>query len=157
MGNKKQYALNNSGADKIQVALTTTDEQQRTATLNEGKRLLNERNKHIVLAEKFGWDTVECYESVAADAERIRKAVKESKRIRDEKKKELGPCTTIKRLLTCKKALLTEHCFHAMRAFGGKDGCNLYCPFTCPIASVCFRCLDPAISQGIVDQLFQEQ
>ena len=92
VGNKKQYGLNNSVADKIQVALTTTDEQQRTAALNEGKRLLNERNKHILLAEKFGWDTVECYaaEPLAADAddaERIRKAVKESKRIRDEKKK----------------------------------------------------------------------
>jgi hypothetical protein len=102
VGNKKQYELNNSVADKIQVALTTTDEQQRTAALNEGKRLLNERNKHILLAEIFGWDTVECYaaEPLAADAERIRKAVKESKRIRDEKKKELGPCTTSKRQFT---------------------------------------------------------
>ena len=71
VGNKKQYELNNSVADKIQVALTTTDEQQRTAALNEGKSLLSERNKHILLAEKFGWDTVECYtaEPLAADAD----------------------------------------------------------------------------------------
>ena len=88
VGNKKQYELNNSVADKIQVALTTTDEQQRTAALNEGKSLLSERNKHILLAEKFGWDTVECCtaELLAADADnekRIKKAVKESQRIRD--------------------------------------------------------------------------
>ena len=80
---KNQYELNNSVAD---------NERQRTAALNEGKSLLSERNKHILLAEKFGWDTVECYtaEPLAADADdekRIKKAVKESQRIRDEKKR----------------------------------------------------------------------
>lgn len=29
--------------------------------LNEGKSQLSERNKHILLAEKFGWDAVKCY------------------------------------------------------------------------------------------------
>ena len=67
--------------------------KERVSALNEGKSLLSERNKHILLAEKFGWDAVECYtaEPLAVDADdekRIRKAVKESKQLREEKKKE---------------------------------------------------------------------
>ena len=96
VGNKTQYELNNSVVDKIETALATNDEEKRTAVLNEGKSLLSERNKHILLAEKFGWDAVECYtaEPLATDADdekRIRKAVKESKRLRDEKKKKFMP------------------------------------------------------------------
>ena len=113
VGNKKQYELNNGVADKIQVALTTTDEQQRTAALNEGKSLLSERNKHILLAEKFGWDTVDCYtaEPLASDADdekRIKKAVKECQRIRDEKKKKLGHSTKSKRQFMWSSGSQTE-------------------------------------------------
>ena len=91
-GNKKQYELNRDVVEKIDEALESVDADERSAKLNEGKDLLTERNKHILLAEKYGWDTVACYtaEPLATDSDdekRIRKAVKESKQMRDEKKR----------------------------------------------------------------------
>ena len=91
-GNKKQYELNRDVVEKIDEALESVDADKRSAKLNEGKDLLLERNKHILLAEKYGWDTVACYtaEPLATDSDnekRIRKAVKESKQLRDEKKR----------------------------------------------------------------------
>jgi len=91
-GNKKQYELNRDVVDKIDEALESVDADERSAKLNEGKDLLLERNKHILLAEKYGWDTVACYtaEPLATDSDdekRICKAVKESKQLRDEKKR----------------------------------------------------------------------
>ena len=56
--NKTQYDLNNSLVEKIEMAIATDDNKARTAALNEGKNLLSERNKHIMLAEKFSWDVV---------------------------------------------------------------------------------------------------
>ena len=54
--------------------------------------MLLKRNKHILLGEKYGWDTVACYTvaPLATDSDnekRIRKAIKESKQLRDEKKR----------------------------------------------------------------------
>ena len=74
------------------TALESVDADERSAKLHEGKDLLLERNKHILLAEKYGWDTVACYtaEPLATDSDdekRIRKAVKESKQLQDEKKR----------------------------------------------------------------------
>ena len=91
-GNKKQYELNQDVVEKIDEALESVDADERSAKLNEGKNLLLKRNKHILLAEKYGWDTVACYtaEPLATDSDdekRIRKAVKESKQLRDEKKR----------------------------------------------------------------------
>ena len=91
-GNKKQYQLNKEVLEKIDDALATDDGEDRTKKLIEGKDLLVERNKHILLAEKYGWDTVACYtaDPLASDSDdekRIRKAVKESKQLREEKKK----------------------------------------------------------------------
>ena len=91
-GNKKQYELNQDVVKKIDEALESVDADERSAKLNEGKDLLLERNKHILLVEKYGWDTVACYtaEPLATDSDnekRIRKAVKESKQLRDEKKR----------------------------------------------------------------------
>ena len=78
--------------EKIDEALESVDADERSAKLNEGKDLLLQRNKHILLAEKYGWDTVVCYtaEPLATDSDdekRIRKAVKEWKQLRDEKKR----------------------------------------------------------------------
>lgn len=89
-GNKKQYELNRDVVEKIDEALETTDAEERVTKLNEGKDLLVEQNKHILLAEKYGWDTVACYtaEPLATysdDEKQIRKAIKESKQLRDEK------------------------------------------------------------------------
>ena len=91
-GNKQQYELNRDVMEKIGEALESLDADERSAKLNEGKDLLLQRNKHILLAEKYGWDTVACYtaEPLATDSDdekRIRKAVKECKQLRDEKKR----------------------------------------------------------------------
>ena len=91
-GNKKQYLLKREVMEKINEALEMEDDRERTKKLTEGKDLLQERNKHILLAEKYGWDTVACYtaELLASDSDdenKIRKAVKERKQLRDEKKK----------------------------------------------------------------------
>ena len=52
--------------------------------LDEGKKLLLERNKHIMLAEKYGWEAVDCYiqEPLVCDSDDekcMKRAVKESK------------------------------------------------------------------------------
>ena len=60
-GNKKQYQLNKEVLEKIDKVLAMDDGEDRTKKLTEGKDLLVERNKHILLAEKYGWDTVACY------------------------------------------------------------------------------------------------
>ena len=91
-GNKKQYQLNKEVLEKIDEALAMDDGEDRTKKLTEGKDLLVERNKHILLAEKYGWDTVACYTadplaSDLNDEKKIRKAVKESKQLREEKKR----------------------------------------------------------------------
>ena len=91
-GNKKQHNLNQNVMDKISAARNTGDEEERANLLREGEALLVERNKHICLADKYGWDTVECYraEPLATDSgdeKRIKKAIKESKQLREEKRK----------------------------------------------------------------------
>ena len=91
-GNKKQYKLNRNVLDKIGSAMATSDDEERNTLLQEGEALLVERNKHICLADKYGWDTVECYtaEPLASDSgdeKRIKKAIKESKQLREEKRK----------------------------------------------------------------------
>ena len=91
-GNKKQYKLNRNVLDKIGSAMTTSDEEERNNLLQEVEALLVERNKHICLTDKYGWDTVECYmaellASDSGDEKRIKKAIKESKQLREEKRK----------------------------------------------------------------------
>ena len=91
-GNKKQYQLNKEVLEKIDEALAMDDGEDRPKKLTKGKDLLVERNKHILLAEKYGWDTVACYTanqlaSGSDDEKKIRKAVKESKQLREEKKR----------------------------------------------------------------------
>ena len=73
------------------------DSKERPQKLTKGKDLLLERNKHTLLAEKYGWDTVTCYtcytaEPLASDSDdekKIRKAVKESKQQRGRRKEAL--------------------------------------------------------------------
>lgn len=59
--------------------------------LTEGKELLVQPNKHFLLAGKYGWDTAACYtaDPLASDSDyekKIRKAIKESKQLREERK-----------------------------------------------------------------------
>ena len=78
--------------EKIENALEMSDDEERSATLNEGKDILVQRNKHIKLAEKYGWETVDCYveEPLASDSDddkKIGRAIKESKAMKEEKRK----------------------------------------------------------------------
>lgn len=73
-------------------ALERNNAEEHTGKLQEGKDKLLECNKHILLAEKYGLDTVSCYtaEPLASDSDdekRIHKLIKESKKLRDEMKK----------------------------------------------------------------------
>ena len=141
-GNKKQYQLNKEVLEKIDEALAMDDGEDRTKKLTEGKDLLVERNKHILLAEKYGWDTVACYtaDPLASDSDdekKIRKAVKESKQLRSRaaevpKAKGVIPHTSDRRVI-----LERGNASYATPLVAGKqsqprDG-----------RSVCFRCFKP--------------
>ena len=83
--------INKEVAERIDEALETVDAEERTQKLTEGKNLPLERNKHVLLAEKYGWDTVTCYTadplaSHSDDKNKIRKAVKDGTPLREEKK-----------------------------------------------------------------------
>jgi len=67
--------------------MAASDDKERNSLLQEGEALLVERNKHICLAYKYGWDTVECYTAEPlsnnfGDEKRIKRAIKESKQLR---------------------------------------------------------------------------
>ena len=90
-GNKKQYQLNKKVLEKIKAAKDVGDDDLRKEFLEGGEQLLIECNKHICIAAKYGWDTVECYttDPITSDSddEKIKKAVKECKLLREEKRK----------------------------------------------------------------------
>jgi hypothetical protein len=75
----------------MDCALASDDLDGVSTEISAGRSLLRERNKHLLLADKYGWDTVECYsaEPLASDSEdekQIKRAIKESKSLRNEKK-----------------------------------------------------------------------
>ena len=72
--------------EKIDEALAIDNGEDRTKKLTEVKDLLVERNKTILLAGKYGWDTVACYtaEPLASDLDHEEK---ESKQLRGSKKR----------------------------------------------------------------------
>lgn len=89
--NKIQYELNEKVLDKLDMAASTSDEKAWNDALEEGRKSLKERNRHM-LAEKYSWEAVNCYvqEPLACDSDdekRIRWAVKESKTLKAESKK----------------------------------------------------------------------
>ena len=86
-GNKKQNKVNQNVLEKISESRNTSDDVERSNLLLEGGKLLLECNKHICLADKYGWDTVECstagpLTSDSSDEKHIKKATKESKQLR---------------------------------------------------------------------------
>ena len=89
--NKKQYKLNRNMLDKMGSAMATSDDKVRDNLFQEGEALLKEQNKHICLADKYGWDTVKCYivKLVAShySEKPIKNAIKESKLLREEERK----------------------------------------------------------------------
>ena len=146
-GNKKQYFLNRDVMDKIDEALEADDNEERTRKLTEGKELLVERNKHILLAEKYGWDTVACYtaDPLASDSDdekKIRKAIKESKQLREEKKRNSSakvakpkgviPRSSDRRGILDRNSTSALSPFVAGKQNQSRDG-----------RSVCFRCFKP--------------
>ena len=82
-GNKKQYKLNRNVLENIGSAMATSDDEEMNTLLQEGEALLVERNKHICLADKYGWDTVECYtaEPLASDSGDEKRIKKRSKKV----------------------------------------------------------------------------
>ena len=90
-GNKKQYHLKRMVVEHMDRALASDNPEEIERVIAIGKKVLRERNKHILLAEKYGWDAVHCYTAgpLASDSEhekRIKRAIKESKSLRNEKK-----------------------------------------------------------------------
>lgn len=66
--------------EKIKAVKYVGDDDLRNELLGEGEQLLIGRNKHICIAEKYGWHTVECYttDPFANDSDyekKIKKAV----------------------------------------------------------------------------------
>ena len=79
------------------MAASASDEAERNEVQKEGKKILEERNKHIVLAQKYGWEAVDCYvvEPLACDSDdekkRIRRAVKENKALKADNRRPSKP------------------------------------------------------------------
>ena len=102
-GNKKQYDFNQSVVQHLDLALDADDQDEASKQINAGKSLLLERSKHLLLADKYGWDTVDCYmvEPLASNSEdekRIKRARKESNSRRNEK---AGSVRSKRRRLGC--------------------------------------------------------
>ena len=122
--------------------MTTSDDKERNNLLQEGEAVLVERNKHICLADKYGWDTVECYTaepvaSYSGDEKRIKKAIKESKQLQEEKRK-----STAAKWKAKKSVQQGERSRHVVQEkprsqfSAGKSSSNL----SCDSQQVCFRC-----------------
>ena len=81
-----------STRNKLEEASVTEDFEDRNSILKEGMDLLSQRNKVLILSDKYGWETAAAYgtDPVASDSEdekKIKRACKEAKAIKDEKAK----------------------------------------------------------------------
>ena len=56
-GNKKQYDINQSVIQRMDCALASDDLDGVSIEISAGRSLLMERNKHLLLADKYGWDS----------------------------------------------------------------------------------------------------
>ena len=127
--------------EKIDEALKSVDADERSAKLNKGMDLLLKRNKHILLAEKYGWDTVACYtaEPLATDSDdkkRIRKAVKESKQLWEEKKRS---ATAKQKAKGGVPRQFTERRVFVDRPATTPPVAGKF-PSSCEVHATCFRC-----------------
>ena len=89
---EEQYSLNFEKYKKLEEATVTEDFEERNSILKEGMNLLTQRNKVLILSDKYGWETAATYSTdpVASDSEdekRIKRARKEAKATKDEKAK----------------------------------------------------------------------
>ena len=95
---KKSYQIqsefNNSVLKKLKDALEADTSEERSSLLEEGIELIKQRNKLLVISDKYGWETGVAYllDPIAEDSDderRIKKARKKAKLLKDEKKKQL--------------------------------------------------------------------
>ena len=95
---KKSYQIqlefNNSVLKKLKDALEGGTNEDRSTFLEEGIELIKQRNKVLVISNKYGWDTGVAYtlDPIAEnydDERRIKKTQKEAKLLKEEKKKQL--------------------------------------------------------------------
>ena len=89
---EEQYSLNSEIYKKLEEASVTEDFEEINSILKEGMDLLSQRNKVLILSDKYGWETAAAYgtDPVASDSEdekRIKRACKEAKATKDEKAK----------------------------------------------------------------------
>ena len=89
---EEQCSLSSEIYKKLEEASVTEDFEERNSILKEGMDLLSQRNKVLILSDKYGWETAAAYgtDPVASDSEdekRIKHARKEAKAIKDEKAK----------------------------------------------------------------------
>ena len=96
MFTKKSYQIqsefNNSVLKKLKDALEADTTEDRSSLLEEGIELIKQRNKLLVISDKYGWETGVAYmlDPIAEDSDdeqRIKKAQKEVKLLKEEKKK----------------------------------------------------------------------
>ena len=78
--------------EQLKAALYRNDPYSTERQLNEGIALINKRNKKLMLADRYGWDTAVAYQtnplaSDSKDERHIKCAVKEAKSLQDEKVK----------------------------------------------------------------------
>ena len=86
------YVTNGLYCKKLEEASVTEDFEERNSILKEGMDLMSQRNKVLILSDKYGWETAVAYgtDPVASDSEdekRIKRAHKEAKATKDEKAK----------------------------------------------------------------------
>lgn len=68
------------------------DDTEASNELRKGIDLINSRNKQLKIADRWGWETAECYEldpiaDDSSDEKRLKRAKKEGKQVREEKAK----------------------------------------------------------------------
>ena len=95
---KKSYQVqsefNNSVLKKLKDALEADTSEDHSSFMEEGIELIKQRNKVLVISNKYGWETGVAYtlDPIAEnsdDEQRIKKAQKEAKLLKEGKKKRL--------------------------------------------------------------------
>ena len=141
--NKIQFDINKSVMKNIENALHMSDDEERRATLNEGKDILVQRNKHIKVAEKYGWETVYCYveEPLASDSDdnkKMRRAITESKVMKEQKRKSAR--TAIKPQSVQSRLGLPTSSQRNLNNVNFRQGLSKCPGATSSSDSTCFRC-----------------
>ena len=94
---KKSYQIqlefNNSVLKKLKDALEADTSEDRSTFLEEGIELIKQRTKLLVISDKYGWETGVAYtlDPIAENSDdewRIKKARKEAKLLKEEKKQQ---------------------------------------------------------------------